>query len=266
MNKRVSRIAILMLVVGLLLIAPKAFAVLTTDNTNIGQLSPYGSTYSAFWRTGHDYSVLTDGNYSYFNAPGAAGSLIFRRNNSCYTCITAPDGVSSMGYLDQLSNFVVAGSMSVAATSSGSASFYADKSKIVLSNASSTAVFYVDSSGDLTITGIAGKPGGGTWGATSDARAKKNERPYTTGLAALNRIKPIWYQYNGKAGMPDDGHDYVGVNAQDLEPVAPSMVTTFGEGLPGGVKHVDASEFTYMLINAVQALDARVKALESRCK
>jgi len=265
MNKRVSRIAILMLAVGLLLIAPKAFAVLTTDNTNIGQLSPYGSTYSAFWRTGHDYSVLTDGIYSYFNAPGSGGSLIFRRNNTCSTCVYAPDGVASMGYLDQFSNFVVAGSVSAASTS-GNASFYADKSQIVQTNSSNTAVFHVDSSGDLTITGVASKPGGGSWVATSDVRVKKNERPYTAGLSTLNRIKPIWYQYNGKAGMPDDGHDYVGVNAQDLEPIAPSMVTAFGKELPGGVKHVDASEFTYMLINAVQVLDARVKALESRCK
>ncbi len=51
-------------------------------NTNIGNHPTYGNAYSAFWRQGVDYTVLTDGTNSFFNAPSGSGNVYFRTANS----------------------------------------------------------------------------------------------------------------------------------------------------------------------------------------
>ena len=102
----------------------------------------------------------------------------------------------------------------------------------------------------LHVNGTAGKPGGGSWTATSDKRLKKNIGPYTDGLEQVLAIRPVKYQYNELAGT-DTEVEYVGVIAQELQKVAPYMVGNFD--LDGtGYLDVDNSAMTYMLINAVK--------------
>lgn len=114
-------------------------------------------------------------------------------------------------------------------------------------------------------TNSAGKPGTNTWTVTSDARTKRNIRPYEAGLADLRRIRPVWFEYNGQFGTPA-GEQYVGVIAQDLQTVAPYMVRTVqsaespatADGQAASTSNaaapllgVDNGAMTYMLINAV---------------
>jgi hypothetical protein len=86
-----------------------ALAVLTSDNTNIGAHPTYGTDYSAFWRTGYDYTILTNGIYTYINAPSPGeGAIIFRvHNTGTNNPVIAPDGSPSMAYIDSLSNLRV---------------------------------------------------------------------------------------------------------------------------------------------------------------
>jgi hypothetical protein len=122
--------------------------------------------------------------------------------------------------------------------------------------------------GGIIVTGAALKPGGGTWGSWSDARVKKDVKPYSSGLAELLRVRPVTYKYNGLGGTPDNGKEFVGVIAQELEKVSPAMVTSEKRKLrrddreETDVKLVDPSAFTYMLINAVKAQEARLSQLE----
>jgi len=51
-------------------------------DTNIGNHPTYGTGYTAFWRQGADYSLITDGTNSYLNAPVATGNLFFRSANA----------------------------------------------------------------------------------------------------------------------------------------------------------------------------------------
>ncbi|MCB9233939.1 MAG: tail fiber domain-containing protein [Bacteroidia bacterium] len=111
----------------------------------------------------------------------------------------------------------------------------------------------------LRADGVALKPGGGSWAALSDRRLKQNIRPYTDGLAALTRIKPVTFEYNGLANTREGDIEYVGVIAQDVAEVAPYMVGQSGEYLS-----VDPSAFTYMLINAVQEQQKQIEALQEK--
>lgn len=109
--------------------------------------------------------------------------------------------------------------------------------------------------------GFARKAGGGSWAGTSDERTKKDITAYTEGLDIVNAVNPVWYTYNGKGQTPE-GQRFVGVIAQELKEVAQHMV------IPGqdGYMAVDPSAFTYMLINAVQELDADNKAKDQQLR
>ena len=68
------------------------------------------------------------------------------------------------------------------------------------------------------------------------------------------RVHPVNYAY--KTGFGASDGQYVGVLAQELEQVAPEMVRTTDDSKNGvdHIKYVDASNFTFMLINAVKTL------------
>jgi trimeric autotransporter adhesin len=107
----------------------------------------------------------------------------------------------------------------------------------------------------LEVNGGAGKPGGGSWSNASDRRLKQKVRDYSAGLADLLRIRPVRYQYNELSGY-DTSIEYVGVIAQELQEIAPDMVSTFTKD-DREYLAVDNSAMTYMLINAVKELAAQ---------
>jgi hypothetical protein len=118
--------------------------------------------------------------------------------------------------------------------------------------------------------GSAAKPGGGMWEATtSDQRTKKDVRAFEPGLTEILQVRPVRYRFNGLAGTRDDGTEYVGVIAQELEKVLPFMVTSRKGKLRKDaqetvIKGVDPSAFTYALINAVKEQHELIKQQEAR--
>ena len=108
----------------------------------------------------------------------------------------------------------------------------------------------------------AAKPTSNTWIVTSDSRLKTNVLPYTSGIADLMKIKPVWFTYTGEANMPRETG--IGVIAQDLQQIAPYMVKPWVYQDPkGGTTEylgVDNGAMTYMLINSVQEQQAQIEA------
>lgn len=62
-----------------------------------------------------------------------------------------------------------------------------------------------------------------TWDIPSDARYKKDVRPYTDGLSLLKKINPVRFRYNEKLGIPQD-KDGIGILAQDIRKLMPYTV------------------------------------------
>lgn len=120
--------------------------------------------------------------------------------------------------------------------------------------------------------GTAGKPGGGSWANSSDARLKEDVNPFKEGLATIRNIKPVYYKYNGKANLPKNY--YVGVIAQELQTVAPYMVSTY-EFLQGDTPleeakekietyfQVDNSALSYITVNALKELDTKTAKIQA---
>jgi len=125
--------------------------------------------------------------------------------------------------------------------------------------------------GGIQLTGsFAEKVGGGSWSAPSDARLKKDVKGFTRGLSDLLKLRPVTFKYNGLGGTEDNNEVFVGVIAQELEKVLPEMVTSRKGKLYQGdksntdIKHVDPSEFMYVLINAVQEQQKTIQQQEAR--
>ena len=108
------------------------------------------------------------------------------------------------------------------------------------------------------------------WQQVSDIRIKKNIEDCNTGLDLINAINVKNFEYRTedeitelpKSNVVDKQGIQVGVIAQELETIAPEMVTTDDKEM----KSVNTDNFTWYLINAVQELSAEVNALKAKLK
>ena len=107
-----------------------------------------------------------------------------------------------------------------------------------------------------------------TWSTTSDRRIKKNIQDNNDGLNKINAIRVRNFEYRTPeevTEIEEYTHTHtegtkLGVIAQELAEVWPNAVTEND----GGVLSVNASDLTWLLINAVKELSAKVDALEAQ--
>lgn len=120
----------------------------------------------------------------------------------------------------------------------------------------------------------------------SDRRLKQNTTEFKYGLNEVLKLKPIYFQYNGKAGITDES-THIGLFAQDLREVVPELVNEFkyqevdvindlaGEVSETGKEEtyysIKDNEVKYLLINAIkdqqqliEDKDARITELEEK--
>ena len=123
---------------------------------------------------------------------------------------------------------------------------------------------------NVSNAGVAQKPGGGTWGATSDRRTKKEINNFTDGLNVLTEINPVTFKYNGLYDTPNDKKVYVGIIAQEVKKVAPYMIgsyeapRTLDSEIKEEILNYDGGTYMiYVLVNSVKEL---TKIVESQQK
>jgi hypothetical protein len=127
----------------------------------------------------------------------------------------------------------------------------------------------------LSVNGDAAKVGGGTWATFSDKKLKKDVKSFEDGLEEVLRIEPVWFKYNGKAGISNTEKAHVGIIAQEMAKIAPYTVkqvevTTYPQielknadgdvtieddydnPIKDQVLTFDPNAITYMLVNAVK--------------
>jgi len=133
----------------------------------------------------------------------------------------------------------------------------------------------------LHVFGSAAKTDGlAEWTVVSDKRLKKNIKNYKRGLDLILKIRPVSYQYNGEAGTKT-GTEHIGVLAQELQEVAPSMVSKYMhvdagdngkeyvDGVPEGLKFtktekeylsINTSALKWITINAIKEQQEIIEA------
>ncbi|MCP4438192.1 MAG: hypothetical protein GY810_04545, partial [Aureispira sp.] len=141
--------------------------------------------------------------------------------------------------------------------------------RMILNNAGNVGIGTTAPDASLSVNGTASKPGGGTWAVFSDARLKDNVSDYKEGLDLIKQVRTVNFTYGEGLekiwGESDEikGTVFQGVIAQELQEIAPDMVTAVninGEE----VLRVDPNKFTYALINAVQEQQAEIDALKAK--
>jgi len=104
----------------------------------------------------------------------------------------------------------------------------------------------------------------------SDARVKKDVTTYNIGLSAVSELRPVTYQFNGKYGAADDGKQFVGLIAQEVQNTAlSSMISGWQYKDPEteevtDLLSVNTTQLIFALVNSVKELKARVEALEAK--
>lgn len=105
-------------------------------------------------------------------------------------------------------------------------------------------------------TANAAKAGSPDWIVASDSRLKRNITNFTDGLDLLKQINPVWFQYNGNAGIETGDKKFVGIIAQEMQKIAPYTIGTFThqDSLGNKTEYLDydANAVTYILINSVK--------------
>lgn len=105
-------------------------------------------------------------------------------------------------------------------------------------------------------TDAAAKAGSPDWIVASDSRLKKSISNFTDGLDLLKQIRPVWFQYNGQAGIETGDKKFVGIIAQEMQKIAPYTIGTFAyqDSLGNKTEYLDydANAVTYILINSVK--------------
>lgn len=132
------------------------------------------------------------------------------------------------------------------------------------------SMMLLDSGSNLTIAGgTATKASGLTWANPSDSRLKDNIQDFTKGLEDLTKINVKTWEYNGKGGTTV-GSKGLGVIADEIMQFLPDTVDTYKaklnqeDEIETEIKRFDASEITWLLVNSVKELSAKVTALEAQ--
>jgi hypothetical protein len=127
----------------------------------------------------------------------------------------------------------------------------------------------LQANGDFILaSSYAQKASGTTWANPSDIRLKNNIQDYAKGLAELAQVNVKSWEYNGKAGTTA-GTKGLGVIADEIMQVLPETVDTYKAKLnsddedEADVKRFDATEITWLLVNAVKELKAELDSVKA---
>ena len=121
--------------------------------------------------------------------------------------------------------------------------------------------------GNIFVNGQPNTSFGPNWNVISDQRLKNIIGDYKDGLNVIRAINPLWFQYNGQAGIQNN-EIQVGIIAQEMLKIAPYTVSTFNAKLNEGDEEetellkFNFSALNFAQINAIKELDEKNQQLE----
>jgi len=120
----------------------------------------------------------------------------------------------------------------------------------------------------FSVNGNASKIGGADWLTFSDRRVKSDISVFEDGLDIVMNLEPVRYKYNALSGYSETEKEFIGFIAQDVEEIAPYMVTIFddsdGPSLLADKRVLDTSALNQILVNAMQEQQIQIESLEER--
>ena len=257
-------------------IGPSALTVNTTGERNVAVGSAVlDASSTGSYNTGIGYGALSANTTANDNTAIGKSSMIANTTGYSNTCVGTDSGAAiTTGYKNTFIGFdagdtTTTGDYNIILGSESDVSGSNTENEIVIGQnaagkGSSTA--FITPNGGNVYQGTNGT----AWAQTSDRRIKKNIVDNKKGLEIINQVKIRNFEYrtvdeivdfeNPKSAVVKQEGIQLGTIAQELEEFLPEVVITEKTG----VKTVDAENFTWYLINAVQELSAKVIELESK--
>jgi Chaperone of endosialidase len=119
----------------------------------------------------------------------------------------------------------------------------------------------IGTTGDLTVSANAFKPGGGSWSATSDRRIKQDVTPILDALDTVMKLRPVNFRYTEEYRATEGGladKSYAGFIAQEYREVFPDAVVSTDKHVPGAAK----TDPTILALDPNPALITTVAAVQ----
>lgn len=123
-----------------------------------------------------------------------------------------------------------------------------------------TPGYKLDVVGDLRISGIARKPGGGPWTDSSDLRLKKNVESLTGALSKLLQLRGVRFEWREPEKMGNLTGTQMGLVAQEVTAVFPEWISTS----PDGYQEITIRGFEALTVEALRELKAEIESLKAR--
>jgi hypothetical protein len=114
----------------------------------------------------------------------------------------------------------------------------------------------------LSVNGTANNTTG-AWGVFSDRRIKTVKGDFTDGLNVIRQIHTVKYEYNANAPFKGNG-EQIGVIAQELEKVAPYMVSQKESGKFKDLREVNNQAYVFLLINSIKEQQQMIDKLREQ--
>lgn len=254
----------------------------TSQNVGIGTTSPtdsagFGKALDVQGSSGAAIYVGASGERAVFGYtttelqirnPSASGTIRFYNNNTTERMRITSDGHLTIGESSSDFRLNVVGSAStkgfrVRSGGNGGVGI------LDVADTNGNSGMLLQANGDFIIaSSYAQKASGTTWANPSDVRIKENIADYTKGLNELANINVKTWDYNGKAGTVA-GTKGLGVIADEIMQVLPETVDTYKAKLnkddaeESDIKRFDATEITWLLVNAVKELKAELDATKA---
>ena len=110
----------------------------------------------------------------------------------------------------------------------------------------------------LSVAGTTGNTSG-VWLMNSDYRIKNIGKDFVDGLDIINQINPVNFTYKPNAPLYGEGKPQIGIIAQELEKIAPYMISKSKGAGYDDLRTLNPQAFPYLLINAVQEQQLQIE-------
>ncbi len=163
-------------------------------------------------------------------------------------------GAGDWGGIGHRDNSAV-GDYSVLQNSSGRTLINSSSGQLMEFRQNNLTQMYLASNGNFFVNNSAFKPGGGSWGNSSDRRLKKNITPISDALDSLSKLQGTYY--NRKSTDKKEG----GFIAQDVQKYFPDWVEEDNKGF---LSLSLPFEFDALVVNAIKELKKEIINLKRK--
>lgn len=202
------------------------------------------------------YAGYFTGGENYFEGTVGIGTI----NPSAKLAVFAPAGDSA--FRVQLD-----GSTRMLVNANGGVSLGASNSAVGAGNvyiANNLGIGTSSPTFDISVSGTAGKTGGGSWAVFSDQRLKKNINSMAGSLEIISALHPVTFEYASKDHFSYTPGVQRGFIAQEVQKVIPQWVNTADDGY----LYLDQAGYEALIVDALQELraekDAEIEQLQAR--